>query len=94
MKLVHNDQVLGTIASVSQEGIWMSGEFSWASPAGDSYREFFAFMTDEDNSDMEPPFDPDMLDEERWFIEQADGSRRGIEIPAVYDDGAISWRWR
>jgi len=94
MKLVHNDQVLGTITSVSQQGNWMSGARSLASPVGYSYRDFFAFMTDEDNSDIEPPFGPEMLDETRRFIEQADGSRRGIEIPAVHADGAIDWRWR
>jgi hypothetical protein len=94
MKLVHNGQVLGTITSVSKEGVWMSGALSLASSVADSYRRFFAFMTDENNHDKDPPFGPDLLDETQWFVEEADGSRRGIEIPAIHADGAIDWRWR
>lgn len=94
MKLIHDDIVLGTITDVSGESFWMSGTLSMASSAPGSYREFFDFMTDENNNNVDPPFGPDLLDEDRWFIEQNDGSRRGIAIPAVYPDGLISWRWR
>ena len=94
MKLVHSDKVLGTIIDVSGESFWMSGTLSMASSMADAYRDFFAFMTDENNSDVDPPFGPDLLDEARWFVEHDDGSLRGIEVPAVYEDGHIAWRWR
>jgi len=56
-----------------------------------TYRDLFAFITDEDNALEEPPVAAEML--ENWFIEDKDGKMRAIEIPAVHDDNTIDWRW-
>lgn len=94
MKLIHSNTLIGTIASPSQDGPWMSGDISLESSLAPDYREFFAYMVDEVRGDTDPPFGPEFLDESNWFIEDDDGLRRGIEVPAVHDDDSIMWRWR
>ena len=94
MKLIHSNSVIGIITSPSQDGPWMSGDLNLESSVGPEYREFFAFMVDEDQGDTDPPFGPEFLDASNWFIEEDDGTRRGIEIPAVHNDDSIMWRWR
>lgn len=72
----------------------MSGDLALELSLGQEYREFFAFMVDEDKGNIDPPFGPEFLDESNWFIEDDAGTRRGIEIPAVHDDDSVMWRWR
>jgi len=70
----------------------MSGDFS-PRPEAAAYANFFAYMVDEANSAEDPPFDDDLLDPENWYVDE-EGKKRGIEIPAIYNDGLIAWRWR
>ncbi|TWK94960.1 hypothetical protein CHCC20323_3843 [Bacillus licheniformis] len=51
-------------------------------------------MVDEDHDFQEDHYDEDWLNEENWFITDKDGVKKGIIVPAVYEDGAINWRWR
>lgn len=94
MKLIHAESQIGEITEPSQDGVWMSGDFVLSPSAGSEYSEFFAFMVDEDQGDNDPPFGPEFLDETNWFIEDDDGSRRGIEVPAIHEDNSVMWRWR
>ena len=94
MKLIHSEKVIGTITSPSQDGPWMCGDLVLDESVSDGYREFFAFMVDEDQGENDPPFGPEFLDESHWFVEEDAGTRRGIEIPAVHDDDSVMWRWR
>jgi hypothetical protein len=93
VNLYHNTKHLGSISDVSQDGIWMYGQIDLTSESS-AYREFFDFMTDEEQCfEQDPPFSKELLNPEEWFIED-NGTKRGIEVPAVHPDGAIAWRWR
>ncbi|MEL6106322.1 MAG: hypothetical protein AAFU85_09810 [Planctomycetota bacterium] len=93
MKLLFCDTDVGTITDAGHDGPEV-----WASYVPNSnaepLQEMWKFITDEDNFDKDPPFPDEYLDDESWSIEQEDGQRRSIYLPAVYEDGAISWRWR
>lgn len=92
MKLYHGAVLLGEIGNISQEGSWMYGELV-KTPAASQYEDFFAWMTDEEKQSEDPPFSDDYLNPDNWSIEDETGKRRGIEVPAVHDDGSIEWRW-
>jgi hypothetical protein len=53
-------------------------------------------MVDEENNSNpgDPPFERAWWTDENWFILNDDGKMRGISLPAVHEDGLISWRWR
>lgn len=93
MQLLFQDTELGSISDVG-----MDGPEVWASfaPNHDSARfvEMWKFITDEDTCDLDPPFPADFLDDENWSVLEDGGVKRGIYLPAVYDDGTISWHWR
>jgi hypothetical protein len=90
--LYFGEERLGEVRDVEGDQPWMGGTFLPDERAS-QYRSFFQWMVDEDQTE-DPPFAPDLLDEENWFVCDASGKRRGISIPAVHDDGAIAWRWR
>jgi hypothetical protein len=52
------------------------------------------FMADEDNWDKDPPVPTEYLDDANWSVVDDDGKKRGVHLPAVYPDSAISWHWR
>jgi len=94
MKLVHRDAVIGTIMSPSQDGPWMSGTLAIRQDVSEAYYAFFEFMTNEDQGNTGPPFSEEFLDEDNWFVVDEDGTKRGIEVPAVHDNDFVMWRWR
>ena len=93
MKLLFRRRVLGNIANVGTDQPWLIGVFT-PTPAAGAFQDFFAWMVDENASEDEPPFDPDYWTDENWFVEDENGLRRAIHVPAVYEDGQIRWRWR
>ncbi len=92
-RLFFREMCLGQVTDVSGESHWMSGTFTPTSDA-DAFKDFFRWMVDEQNISMDPPFDEALLNEENWFIEQEEGQKVGITVPAVQEDGEIGWRWR
>lgn len=92
-RLFFRETCLGDISDVYGESHWMTGTLT-PTPGADSFRDFFQWMVDEANVSVDPPFDEALLDEENWFIEQGDGERAGISLPAVQKDSEIGWRWR
>ena len=92
-RLFFQDICLGEITEVYGESHWMSGTL-WPTPESASFRDFFRWMVDENNASLDPPFDEALLDEDNWFIEQEDGVKVGISLPAVQPDSEIGWRWR
>jgi hypothetical protein len=93
LKLYHRDTLLGEITNLSQEGVWMSGDLE-TTPAAATYRDFFAYLTDENKGQEDQPFGEDYLNPENWFVVEDDGRKRGIEVPAVHADQSIDWRWQ
>lgn len=92
-RLFFQEICLGEITDVYGESHWMSATLTPTSDA-DSFKEFFRWMVDEANVSIDPPFDEALLNEENWFVEQEDGAKVGISVPAVQVDSEIGWRWR
>lgn len=62
------------------------------SPTAKKYKEFLSFFVDEDNLPfVKPPFPAELL--KNWNIEVENGKRQPIDVPGVYEDGEIFWRW-
>lgn len=94
MKLYWKNTFIGTITEISGDFPWMSGTFH-PLEIDNNMRDFFNFMTDEENGYQEPPFPEDLLDDFNWTIENDKNECKGIYVPAVYlGDSTISWRWR
>lgn len=95
MLLLYRNMDLGSISDVGGEQPWWIGNLTPSSEA-EAFREFFAWMVDEDRNSAadEPPFDRAWWTDENWYIQDDDGNRRGIDVPAVHGDGQIWWRWR
>lgn len=93
--MLYQNSDLGGISDVEGDQPWWVGNLS-PTPAAAPFREFFAWMVDEDadSSAEEPPFDQAWWTDENWSIQEDDGNRRGICVPAVHGDGQIWWRWR
>ncbi|MFP9131177.1 hypothetical protein [Niallia sp. BSM11] len=93
MKLYFKEKYIGDILDANREGSWVYGIFK---PTGnyEKYKTFFEALTNEDNVFDEGQFDAEWLDESNWYIADDQGNKEGIEIPAVYPDGDINWRWR
>ncbi len=92
-RLFFKETCLGEITDVCGESHWMSGTLTPTSDAA-SFQDFFRWMVDEENVSIDPPFDEVLLDEDNWFIEQEDGEKVGISVPAVHENCEIGWRWR
>ncbi len=92
--LYWKDLPLGVIGGFGDDFPWVTGDFEPLAEA-EAFRGFFAFLVDEDQSDREPPFDPELLEEQNWRLVGETGEARGIAVPAVYlDEGWLTWRWR
>ena len=95
MKLFFGEKHLGDIVNPEGDQPWWHGRFIPKVEAV-PFQDFFAWCVDEDkdSSAVEPPFDQTWWTDENWFIEDGEGRRRGICLPAINDEGMISWRWR
>ncbi len=93
MKLLFCDEVVGTVDNIGQDGpeVWASFQ---PNDRATPLLNMWQFITNEDNYDTDPPFPEQYLDDRSWCVEDEDGTRRGVFLPAIYSDGAISWRWR
>ncbi len=90
MKLFHNLEFIGDIEFVELVAFTMWGRLTLA-PAGEKFKEMFAFLVDSDNSHTEPPFPESEL--WGWFIEDEAGVRHEIACPGVHDNfTTIGWR--
>lgn len=91
MKLLFKDNLIGYINNTYQEGCWTYGRFE-GTEAFLEYKDFFEAMVCEDGFD-ETEIHEDFLDDENWKIDNG-GVLSGICIPAIYEDGEISFRYR
>lgn len=90
LKLLHADRLVGIIRNVFAEGLEYGGDVELTS-TGENYLEMFNFMTDEENFGMDPPVDESMIDD--WYIEEPDGKREKIGVPAVHEGKEIYFRF-
>ncbi|WP_027205100.1 hypothetical protein [Butyrivibrio fibrisolvens] len=90
MKLLFKDQILGTISELSKEGCWHYGKFVKSSEFN-SFADFFEDIVCEEGFDEEK-YDKELLNDRNWYVLSSD-KKVGIEIPAIYSDGEISFRY-
>ena len=92
MELIYKNKCVGEIVDVTID----MPEF-WAKiiPNGNAVPllECWYYITDEDSSYDDPPFDPEYYTDENYSID-IDGDIIPIYLPAIYPDGTISWRRR
>lgn len=94
MKLYYKDENLGEIKDdYTADGFWLYGEII-PNDHLEKFRSFFNALVDEENEFQEDRYDEDWLNEDNWFIIDNAGVKRGIIVPAVYEDGSFNWRWR
>ncbi|MBI6871351.1 hypothetical protein [Clostridium aciditolerans] len=91
MELLFKDTVIGTISGLNNEDSWVHGIFE-ANEAFNQYKEFFRAIVCEEGFE-ESKFNCELLNDENWSISKK-GSIAGIYIPAIYEDGDISFRYR
>ncbi len=91
MHLLFKDNIIGYINNIYQEQCWIYGDFE-GSDKYREYREFFKTIVCEEGFD-ESDFDCELFVDTNWMVED-NGALLGIFIPAIYDDGEISFRYR
>ncbi|MCM3030926.1 MULTISPECIES: hypothetical protein [unclassified Niallia] len=93
MKLYYKEEYLGDIHDANREGAWVYGTFKPAANI-EKIKTILETFTKEDHEFAVDQFNAEWLDESNWFIADEQGDKKEIEIPAVYPDGEINWRWR
>lgn len=91
MELLFKKNVIGYIDIIAKENSWIYGVFI-QNHNFYNYVDFFKAIVCEDGFD-ETQFDDELLNDNNWNIND-NGDIIGICIPAIYDDGNISFRYR
>ncbi len=91
MEILFKDEAIGKLESSYREGVWIHGRFLSYKPY-DKYKEFFDALVCEDGMD-EAKFHEELFDENNWFV-KSDGGIKGICVPAIYEEGDASIRYR
>lgn len=93
--LLWKKRELGEVTDLSADQPIMWGKLQPGSGLNNQFRELFAFIVDEEQMGVEPPFAAELLDDDNWWLVDERGHRWGISLPGVYlDDNTIGWRWR
>ena len=93
LRLFFKETLLGVIEQPGIEGPEMYGWLIQKTPEAKKFEDFWAYMVSEDAMEREPPFSPDVFNDDNWFIEE-EGKRRNVFAPGVHEEGIIYWRWR
>lgn len=90
LKLYHGDVLVGTISNVVPEDNYeMAGDIELTAD-GKNYEPVFAFLLSNDGlTDGSDRYENSVY--ENWSLEDPDGKRHDIGIPAV-ENGEIIWR--
>jgi len=91
MQLIFKNNMLGYINNISRENSWIYGSFE-ATDKFVNFQEFFRAIVSEEGFD-ENKFDCELLLDINWMVSD-NGVLQEIEIPAIYDDGDIAFRYR
>ncbi|KAB2495192.1 hypothetical protein [Priestia endophytica] len=93
MKLYYTNEYIGEITNIEGEGFWMTGRLH---PTENivKFTDLFVALTDEDNEFHPEQYEEAWLDDTNWFVVDANGNERGIDLPAVYHLKDVWWKWR
>lgn len=90
LKLFHGQTLVGTVSNVAPEDNYeMAGDIELTDD-GKKYEPVFAFLLSNDGlTDGSDPYEDAVY--ENWLLEDQDGKRQPIGIPAI-ENGEIIWR--
>lgn len=91
MEILFKKEIIGRMENMYREDYWVHGNFI-PYELHNKYKKFLDAVISEDGMD-EIQFDKELLDENNWYIKSEEGLK-GIWIPAIYEDGDISIRYR
>jgi len=91
MEILFKKEIIGKIENIYNEQFWMHGEFVPDEPYF-KYKELFDVMMCEEGTNP-AKFNSDFFDENNWSIKNGNDIQ-SICIPAIYEDGYISIRYR
>jgi len=91
LKLYHENTLIGTITNVAPEDMFQRSGDIELTTAFESYKHVFEYLLANDGlTDGSPqPFDDSYY--HNWFLEDIDGKRIEIFIPAI-ENGEVIWR--
>ena len=92
MELIYKKEILGEIKDLTREDFWVYGKVV-PSELFSKYKQCFNLLISEENTIDERLYGDDFFNDENWFIKE-DGELKKINIPAVYPDNEISFRFR
>lgn len=90
-KLYRFETLIGTVRDIGTDWPLWIGHIELTA-AFEPYRLEFQRLTNEDD---EKRFDNVTEEQEKnWYLEDIDGNREQIFMPAIYeDDNSVCWRW-
>ena len=91
MEVLFKEEAIGKIEGAYREEFWIHGKFT-PYKSYTRYKEFLDALVCEDGMN-EIQFEEELFDESNWFVKSKDGIK-GICIPAIYEDGDTSIRYR
>lgn len=91
MKILFKKEVIGKIENIYNEEYWVHGNFI-PYDGYYKYKDFLNAMVSEDGMD-EGKYDAELFNENNWFASD-NNDLKGIWVPAVYEDGDVSIRYR
>lgn len=92
LKLYHGSELIGLVQKTGPDNLsWMVGTIELTS-AAENYKDLFAFFGAEEKLPHAKTHFPAGLLKD-WNIEVEDGKQKQIDIPGIYEDGEIFWRW-
>jgi len=92
LKLYRGADILGIVTKPEQEGPQITAVLE-LTPAAANHKELLNYMMSVTRDSPDPPLELNIFQD--WFIEDENGVKRGIFLPAIRPDAKfISWRWR
>lgn len=92
MELYFKEIALGSLAWYENEDMpWEQGAITLF-PDADAFKKFFWVHT-KDVEVHKGEFPEEWLNQDNWYVLFPDGEKYAIEIPVVYENGQIYWRW-
>lgn len=90
MKLYHGTKLIGILSNITPEDMFLMSADIEVTPEFEEYKPIFEFLLSNDGlTDGSDPYEDAVY--ENWSLEDQDGKRQAIGIPAI-ENGEIMWR--
>jgi hypothetical protein len=92
-ELLYKETPIGNITITRHDFPWTYGIFSKYAEF-EKYNTFFQILVSENSNDNDlKRFDEELFNENNWHLKN-EGEIVGIDIPAIYEDNEIGFRYR